>query len=127
MRALKLELLDHLVGLGEQGRRHIEAERLRAGQIDDEIELGWLLYRQVGGLRPAQNLVILVGAQFTLLLKIQNRQKCLDLPLHGGLIERLALEASVRGQSVVDLIGTILSQVVRKDLVGKLLRNGNSS
>jgi hypothetical protein len=65
-------------------------------------------------------------AKFTLLLKAQNRQVAFDLPLHEGLLAQLALEASVRGQSVVDLIGTILSQVVRKDLVGELLRNGNS-
>jgi hypothetical protein len=65
-------------------------------------------------------------AQLTLLLKSQNGQKAIDLPLHQGLIEELALEASTRGQSVVDLIGTILRQVVRKDLVEELLRNGDS-
>jgi hypothetical protein len=65
-------------------------------------------------------------AKFVLLLKAQNREVAFDLRLHAGLIEELALEASVRGQSVADLIGTILSQVVRKDLVGELLRNGNS-
>jgi hypothetical protein len=69
---------------------------------------------------------IAAQARFTLLLKSQNRQKAIDLPLHQGLIEQLALEASVRGQSVVDLIRRILSQVVRKDLVGELLRNGDS-
>jgi hypothetical protein len=69
---------------------------------------------------------IAVRAQFTLLLKSQNSQKAIDLPLHQGLIEELALEASMRGQSVVDLIGTILSQVVRKGLVSELLRNGDS-
>jgi hypothetical protein len=65
-------------------------------------------------------------AKFTLLLKAQNRQVAFDLPLHEGLIERLALEASVRGQSVAGLIGTILCQVVWKDLVGELLHNLNS-
>jgi hypothetical protein len=71
------------------------------------------------GVHPAQ-------AKFVLLLRAQNRQVAFDLRLHAGLIEELALEASVRGQSVADLIGTILSQVVRKDLVGELLRNGDS-
>jgi hypothetical protein len=65
-------------------------------------------------------------AKFTLLLEAQNRQVAFDLRLHEGVIEQLALEASVRGQSVAALIGTILSQVVRKDLVGELLRNLNS-
>jgi hypothetical protein len=41
-------------------------------------------------------------------------------------MEQLALEASVRGQSVIGLIGTIVSQVVRKDLVAELLRNDDA-
>jgi hypothetical protein len=60
------------------------------------------------------------------LLKAQNRQVAFDLSLHEGLFAQLALEASVRGQSVVGLIGRILSQVLQKDLVGELLRNGDS-
>ena len=39
----------------------VEAERLGGRQIDDEIELGRLLDRDVGRLRPAQNLVDIVG------------------------------------------------------------------
>ena len=38
--AAKASSFDHLVGAGEHGRGNIEAERLRGGQIDDEIELG---------------------------------------------------------------------------------------
>src|SRR5262249_55138173 len=48
---------DHLVGAGEQCRRHRKAECLRRDQIDDEIELGRLLDRKVGGLRSAKDLV----------------------------------------------------------------------
>src|ERR1700674_3678301 len=38
-----------------------QAERLGGRQIDDEIEFGRLLDRDVGRLRPAQNLVDIVG------------------------------------------------------------------
>ena len=58
-----------------------------------------------------------------LLIQKQGKQAEFELPLHQGLMEQLALEASVRGQSVIDLIGTIVSQVVRKGLVAELLRN----
>jgi hypothetical protein len=61
-----------------------------------------------------------------LLIQKQGKQAEFELPVHQGLMEQLALEASVRGQSVIDLIGTIVSQVVRKDLVAELLRNDDA-
>jgi hypothetical protein len=64
-------------------------------------------------------------AKFALVLKSQDKHKAFDLPLRQDLIQQLALEAAVRSQSLADLIGTILSRVVRKDLVGELLHNGN--
>src|SRR5262249_34988240 len=54
-------LFDHLVGSGEQRRRHLEAERLRGYQIDDEVELCRLLDGEFAGLRPAQDLVDVYG------------------------------------------------------------------
>jgi hypothetical protein len=65
-------------------------------------------------------------AKVTMLIQKQSRLAQFDLPLNQCSIEQLALEASVRGQTVADLIGKIVRQVVEKDLSGKILRNGNS-
>jgi len=50
--AANKSLFNHLVGAGEQRRRHVEAERLRHDQVNGEVELGRLLDRKIGGLRP---------------------------------------------------------------------------
>src|SRR5262249_39626391 len=52
---------DHLVGAGEQRRRHGEAERIGGREINKEIEFGRLLDRELGWLRSAQNLIDQVG------------------------------------------------------------------
>jgi hypothetical protein len=49
--------LDHLIGAREQRRWHLEAERLRGLEIDDQLELGRLLDRKIGGFGALQNLV----------------------------------------------------------------------
>jgi hypothetical protein len=65
-------------------------------------------------------------AKLMLLIKTQNRQAAFDLPLSQDLLVQLTLEASVCGQTIADIIGKIVSQVMEKDLVGEILRNGNS-
>jgi hypothetical protein len=46
-------LFDHLVGTGEQRRRHSYAKRFCGGQVDDKVELGRLLDRNIARLATA--------------------------------------------------------------------------
>ncbi len=50
-------LFDHLVGADEQRGRHGEAERFGRLHVDHELDLGRLLYRQVGRLGAFEDLV----------------------------------------------------------------------
>src|SRR4051812_8433297 len=53
---------DHLVGAQEERLRDRQSECLGGSKIEDELELGRLLDREVGRLCPAQNLVDKVGS-----------------------------------------------------------------
>ena len=53
-------LFDHLVGDRKYTRRNSQGERLGGLEIDDQLELGWLLDREIAGLRTTQNLVDVV-------------------------------------------------------------------
>jgi hypothetical protein len=44
--AAKKALFDHLIGALLERQGHVEAERLRSLEIDDEFKLGWNLDRQ---------------------------------------------------------------------------------
>jgi hypothetical protein len=68
-----------------------------------------------------------VQAKLRLLIQSKNRQAASDLPLSPDLLVQLALEASVRGQTIPDLIGNIVRRMLQQDLVGQILRSGNSS
>jgi hypothetical protein len=52
------DLLDHRVGAGQQRWRHINPERLGSLHIDDQLENGGLLDRQVGRPGPFQDFVM---------------------------------------------------------------------
>ena len=49
------DLLDQLVGAGEQRCGQIEANDPGSGQVDQELELGGLLHRHFSGLRTLEN------------------------------------------------------------------------
>src|SRR5262245_18325358 len=59
-RSKKAPLFDHLVGAGEQRWWYFKAEYLGGGEVNDEIELGRLLDRDVGRCRPTQHRVDIV-------------------------------------------------------------------
>src|SRR2546426_10134585 len=48
-------LFDHLVGKREQLIRHRQAERPGCFEVDCQLEFGWLLHRQLGGILPFEN------------------------------------------------------------------------
>src|SRR5215813_11754342 len=56
-------LFDDLVRSQQERRRDGEAEGLGGLQVDDESKLGWLLYRQISGLRALENLVHVNGRE----------------------------------------------------------------
>ena len=48
-------LFDHLVGAAEERERDGDAERAGSLQIEDQLELGFLLHRQVGRILAFEN------------------------------------------------------------------------
>jgi len=48
-------LLDHLVGAGDERRRHFKAERLSGPEVDDKLEPGGAIDRHLGWLSPLEH------------------------------------------------------------------------
>ena len=57
MHRSKASLFDHRVGADKKRGRHGEAERFGSLHVDHQLELGRLLYRQIGGLGAFEDLV----------------------------------------------------------------------
>ncbi len=53
----RANLFDHLVGAREQGWRDSDAERLACLQINDQLECGWCLHREIGGFLALENAI----------------------------------------------------------------------
>jgi hypothetical protein len=49
---------DHLIGADEQSGRNLKSEELGSLDIDDQLEIGWLLDRDVAGFMPRRILSI---------------------------------------------------------------------
>jgi hypothetical protein len=58
MHRSKARSFDHLVGGGEKGRWHVEAERSCGLEIDDQLVFGRRLHRKVGGLLALEDAMI---------------------------------------------------------------------
>src|SRR5262249_36306908 len=48
--AMCARLLDDLIGANQHGPRDRDAESFRGPEVKDQLELGWLLHRQIAGL-----------------------------------------------------------------------------
>src|SRR5262249_62226892 len=73
--------LDHLVGAREQHGRHVEAERVRGLEVDDELELSRLYHREGRWSRTLENPPGIPA----------------DLAIHVGKIDAIAHQAAARG------------------------------
>src|SRR5260370_25134675 len=61
MSGASVPLLDHLIRPLQERRRDRQAEGLGGLEVDDQLELGGLLDREVGGSGPLEDLVNVLG------------------------------------------------------------------
>jgi hypothetical protein len=63
-------LFDQLVGAQEEGFWNLKPDRLRGGQIDNQLKLGRLHDREVAWLRPTQDFVNVLGRAAKLIIPV---------------------------------------------------------
>jgi hypothetical protein len=61
------------------------------------------------------------SAKFAITLKRKDDERALDLPLSPEALGELAIQASFQGMKLPELIARLLSEVVKKDMVGTIL------
>ena len=66
-RRFRRDSFDYLVGTSEQPRRNFEPDRLGGFEVDDQLELSWLLDRQFLRFCTSENLVDIVGSNAKLI------------------------------------------------------------
>jgi hypothetical protein len=63
-------LFDHLVGAGDERRRHVEAQRPGDLEVDHQFELRRLLDRQFSGFRASENTIDVGGGELVELIVV---------------------------------------------------------
>jgi hypothetical protein len=60
--------------------------------------------------------------QFVITMRRHGKEKTTDIELPSPAIELLALEATLRGLGIAELIGQVLVAAINKDMIQKILR-----
>jgi hypothetical protein len=57
------------------------------------------------------------SAAFAIRMVCKGQERLTDLPIHEEIMGDLAMEAEIRGMGIGELVGTLISTMVKKDLL----------